>query len=45
MQFALLKTVASAATLELILAGGEQLRIGKGVDAATLRVVLDAVRR
>ena len=44
-QFALLKTVASAATLELILAGGEQLRIGKGVDAATLRVVLDAVRR
>ena len=44
-QFALLKTVASAATLELILAGGEQLRIGKGVDAATLRLVLDAVRR
>ena len=36
-QFALLKTVTSAATLELILASGERLRIGYGVDAATLR--------
>ena len=44
-QFALLKTVASAATLELILASGEQLRIGNGVDAATFRLVLDALRR
>jgi transposase len=44
-QFALLKTVASAAPLELILGNGEQLRIGNGVDAATFRLVLDAVRR
>jgi len=44
-QFALLKTVASAASLELILASGERLRIGNGVDALTLRLVLDAVRR
>ena len=45
MQFALLKTVTSAATLELILASGERLRIGNGVDEATFRLVLDAVRR
>lgn len=44
-QFALLKTVASAAPLELILANGKQLRIRNGVDAATLRLVLDVVRR
>ena len=44
-QFALLKTVASAAPLELILANGEQLRIRNGVDAATFRMVLDVVRR
>jgi transposase-like protein len=44
-QFALLKTVASAAPLELILTNGEQLRILNGVDAATFRLVLDAVRR
>ena len=44
-QFALLKTVASAAPLELILAHGEQLRIFNGVDAATFRLVLDVVRR
>ena len=44
-QFALLKTVASAAPLELILANGEQLRIRNGVDAATFRLVLDVVRR
>lgn len=44
-QFALLKTVASAAPLELILSTGEQLRICNGVDAATLRLVLDLVRR
>ena len=44
-QFALLKTVASAAPLELILTNGEQLRIRNGVDAATFRLVLDVVRR
>ena len=44
-QFALLKTVASAPPLELILANGEQLRIRNGVDAATFRLVLDVVRR
>jgi hypothetical protein len=30
--------------LELILATGERLRIGVGVDGATLRTVLDALR-
>jgi transposase-like protein len=30
--------------LELVLATGERLRIGAGVDAATLRRVLDALR-
>lgn len=30
--------------LELVLAKGERLRIGTGVDAATLRVVLDVLR-
>lgn len=44
-EFALLKTVASAPPLELILANGEQLRIRNGVDVATFRLVLDAVRR
>jgi transposase-like protein len=44
-QFALLKTVASAARLELILTSGEQLRIWDGVDAATFRLVLDVIRR
>jgi hypothetical protein len=43
-QFALLKTVAAAAPLELILANGEQLRIWNGVDAATFQLVLDGVR-
>ena len=32
------------AALELVLATGERLRIGRGVDAATLRTVLDALR-
>ena len=45
MQFALLKTVASAAPLELVLANGEQLRIRNGIDAATFRLVLDVVRQ
>jgi hypothetical protein len=31
--------------LELILPNGEQLRIPNGVDAATLRLVLDVVRQ
>jgi transposase-like protein len=33
-----------APTLELVLSTGERLRIGNGVNAATLRVVLEAVR-
>ena len=33
------------AALELVLASGERLRIGIGVDTATLRAVLDALRR
>ena len=32
------------AALELVLVTGERLRIGRGVDAATLRAVLDALR-
>ena len=32
------------AVLELVLATGARLRIGTGVDAATLRTVLDALR-
>jgi hypothetical protein len=48
-EFALLETAPAAAAipdpaLELILLNGERLRIGSGVDAATLRLVLDAVR-
>ncbi len=35
---------ATEAALELVLATGERLRIGAGVDAATLRRVLEAVR-
>ncbi len=31
-------------TVELVLATGERLRIGSGVDIATLRTVLDALR-
>ena len=30
--------------LELVLATGERLRIGNGVDTATLRTVLDVLR-
>jgi transposase-like protein len=30
--------------LELVLVSGERLRIGTGVDAVTLRIVLDALR-
>ena len=32
------------AALELVLASGERLRIGAGVDTATLRAVLDVLR-
>ena len=32
------------AALELVLATGERLRIGAGVDSATLRTVLDVLR-
>ena len=35
---------AAETVLELVLATGERLRIGAGVDAATLRTVLDALR-
>jgi len=48
-QFALLETAPAVAAipdsaLELMLRNGERLRIANGVDAATLRLVLDAVR-
>jgi hypothetical protein len=35
---------AAEAALELVLANGERLRIGAGVDAATLRTVLGVLR-
>ena len=35
---------ATEAVLELVLTTGARLRIGTGVDAATLRTVLDALR-
>lgn len=35
---------AAAATLELVFATGERLRIGAGVDPATLRIVVAALR-
>jgi transposase-like protein len=48
-RFALLEprraSAETPAALELVLSRGERLRIGAGVDAATLRLVLDAVRR
>ena len=34
----------AGAVLELVLTTGERLRIGAGVDGATLRVVVDALR-
>ena len=48
-EFALLEPKPAAATgsdseLELVLRNGERLRIANGVDAATLRLVLDAAR-
>jgi len=35
---------ATEAVLELVLTTGARLRIGTGVDAATLRTVLDVLR-
>ena len=48
-RFALLETKPAdtgrtASALELVLGNGERLRIGNEVDAATLRMVLEAVR-
>jgi hypothetical protein len=48
-EFALLTPKRAAvavpdSALELVLQNGERLRIANGVDAATLRLVLDAVR-
>ena len=48
-RFALLQTKAATAdaapAIEVLLSTGERLRIGNSVNAATLRLVLDAVRR
>ena len=47
LRFALVEPVprpAAAAGVELVLASGERLRIGAGVDAATIRAVLEALR-
>ncbi len=35
---------AAQAELELVLATGERLRLGTGVDATTLRTVMEALR-
>jgi transposase-like protein len=47
-RFALLETRCASGemtpALELVLKTGERLRIGAGVDAGALRLVLDAVR-
>ena len=49
MRFALLERkeeiAAGASELELILVSGERLRIANGADAATLRLVLETLRR
>ena len=48
--FALLETAPASVRagaeceLELIFAGGERLRVGKGADGATLRLVVDLLR-
>jgi hypothetical protein len=41
---AALQEFGNEAPLELVLTTGERLRIGAGVDAATLRTVLEALR-
>jgi transposase len=38
------RELATEAALELVMATGERLRIGAGVDAATLRTVLEVLR-
>jgi hypothetical protein len=49
-RFALVKTKAAPAAealgpeLEIVFVTGERLRIGRGADAATLRMALDALR-
>jgi hypothetical protein len=46
-RFALIETKPApecAAPLELIFAGGERLRISRGADAATLQLVMAALR-
>jgi hypothetical protein len=47
-RFALIDRVGAACApewnLEVVLVNGERLRIGAGVDAATLRMVLEALR-
>jgi transposase-like protein len=48
-QFAVVETGRKTAAdregeIELFFANGERLRIGRGVDGSTLRLVLDAVR-
>jgi len=35
---------ATCADVEIVFAGGEQLRIRSGVDGATLRIVIEALR-
>lgn len=35
---------AASADMEIVFAGGEQLRIRSGVDGATLRIVIEALR-
>jgi hypothetical protein len=37
-------TIDCTAPLELIFATGERLRIGKGADAATLQLIVSALR-
>ena len=48
-RFALLEPKEETGTrafgLEVILTGGERLRVGNGIDAATLRLVLDMLRQ
>jgi transposase-like protein len=48
-QFALLEpqeeVAARGSGVEVILTSGERLRVVRGVDAATLRLVLDTLRR
>ena len=38
------QTPATSADVEIVFAGGEQLRTRSGVDGATLRIVIEALR-